>query len=82
MPRKRPRPTNGFASSNSGSSRWKRIWKAATFDEDEKYFEELHEGEPVVEAMLEEFGAQLIKLGTRVWDAQAEGLAKAPFMKK
>ena len=61
------------------------MWKFATFElgmGDEEYLAAVNEGCPGVEEILQDFGPKLVCLGRRVWDTQANALAKAPWMKK
>ncbi|PGG97287.1 hypothetical protein AJ79_09273 [Helicocarpus griseus UAMH5409] len=62
-------------------SRWKQLYRAATFGTDEEYKEENEENGLRVETVLEEFGPELVRLGRDIWNIQAAALAKAPFMK-
>ncbi|OQE32774.1 hypothetical protein PENFLA_c001G06378 [Penicillium flavigenum] len=61
---------------------WKRIWRMATFGSDEEYGKVLWDEEPSVEALLENFGPELVKLGKAIWKTEADSLAKVPFAKK
>jgi 23S rRNA U2552 (ribose-2'-O)-methylase RlmE/FtsJ len=58
------------------------VWRAATFGTDEDFAEALRKGEQSAEDVLEEFGSVLVKHGRKVWETQANALAKAPFIKK
>jgi len=60
---------------------WKAVWRAATFGTDEDFAEALRKGEPSAEEVLEEFGSELVKHGRKVWETQANALARAPFIK-
>ncbi|OQE07226.1 hypothetical protein PENVUL_c014G08193 [Penicillium vulpinum] len=62
--------------------RWKRIWRAATFDSDEDYGKVILDEDSSIETLLEDFGPELVKLGKAIWKIQADALAQAPFMKK
>lgn len=58
---------------------WKREWKAATFDTDEKYQQEIRKNQPDVNQVLEEFGDEWIELSKDVWNKQLEGLRAKSF---
>ncbi|KAL4867406.1 hypothetical protein BDV12DRAFT_209888 [Aspergillus spectabilis] len=60
---------------------WKSVWKAATFETDEVYYEVMSEEGTDVEGMLKEFGPRLVELGKEVWNTQADALERAPFVK-
>ncbi|CAI7593588.1 unnamed protein product [Penicillium glandicola] len=62
--------------------RWKRIWRSATFASDEEYGKVMLDEYSSVEALVEDFGPKLVKLGKAIWKTQASALAKAPFMEK
>lgn len=62
-------------------NRWKEIWKIATFGTDDMYHKALLEDAPDVEVLLKEFGPRLVKLGKKIWDIQANALARAPFLR-
>ncbi|KAI8945570.1 hypothetical protein F4801DRAFT_594023 [Xylaria longipes] len=62
-------------------STWKMLWKAATFDTEEEFCRLSLSLEPEVEQVLEDFGPVLVKLGTKVWETQANALEKAPFVR-
>ncbi|TDZ48413.1 hypothetical protein CTRI78_v008203 [Colletotrichum trifolii] len=60
---------------------WKTVWKVGTF-EPEKLEENWspREGHDAHE-VLADFGDELVRLGRRVWEIQADALEKAPFIK-
>ena len=58
---------------------WKKVWHTATFGTEEEYKTVVDQHELGVEALLEEFGAQLMRLGKMPWTIQANGLERAPF---
>lgn len=62
--------------------RWKRIWQIATFGSDEEQGKVRLDEDTSVETLVEDFGSEIVKLGTAIWKIQADALAKAPFMKK
>jgi hypothetical protein len=62
--------------------RWKAIWRSATFEKDQGYWNELQKGEQSVAEVLGEFGPELIWLERKVWNVQATALARAPFIGK
>ena len=45
------------------------------------YHNALLENAPGAEALLKEFGPRLVELGKKIWDIQANALAKAPFLR-
>ncbi|PHH92740.1 hypothetical protein CDD83_5569 [Cordyceps sp. RAO-2017] len=59
--------------------RWKGLWRMATFGSDDDFGAALRDGKPSPEEMLEEFGAELGRMGRRVWRIQADALERAPF---
>ncbi|KAI3394980.1 hypothetical protein diail_2038 [Diaporthe ilicicola] len=65
---------------------WKADWKIATFTDEEEYQlntdRESQDAERNVDALLGDFGPEIIRLGRRVWKIQADALAKAPFNRK
>lgn len=61
---------------------WKKVWRVATFGNDEEYWEMVRGDDPPVSEVLDEFGPKLIELGRPVWTVQAEALAKAPFVER
>ncbi|KAG8156522.1 hypothetical protein KVR01_013626 [Diaporthe batatas] len=65
---------------------WKEDWKLATFMDEEEYqsyTERAHQdADKNVDALLTEFGREIIRLGRRVWRIQADALARAPFNRK
>ena len=61
--------------------RWKGLWKAATFETEERYLEVQTMDEPDVHTVLGEFGPELARLGREAWKIQAEALEHSPFIK-
>ncbi|KMU80449.1 hypothetical protein CISG_02300 [Coccidioides immitis RMSCC 3703] len=61
--------------------KWKTLWRLATFGTDEQYGNAVDESETGVEAVLEKFGLELVRLARDIWNTQARALAKAPFIK-
>lgn len=61
-------------------ARWKQVWKAATFGQDNGSMLALHEEEPSAEEVIRDFGEELVRMGRDVWKNQAEALASAPFI--
>lgn len=62
-------------------NRWKREWEVATFGTEQEYRDVVKREELDVEEVLEEFGPKLISLGKLIWNIQATGLMKAPFVR-
>ncbi|RAO73449.1 uncharacterized protein BHQ10_009461 [Talaromyces amestolkiae] len=62
--------------------RWKLQWKIATFGTDKDYGGEIRLDMSDVEVLLKEFGPQLISLGRRIWEIQANALENAPFIRR
>ncbi len=62
-------------------NRWKKMWKIAILGTDAMYHNALLENAPGAEALLKEFGPRLVELGKKIWDIQANALAKAPFLR-
>lgn len=62
-------------------ARWKKAWEAATFRLDDGEWEEFRRREPDPHEVLREFGEELVRLGTGVWEIQAEALKSAPFIR-
>ncbi|OHF02958.1 hypothetical protein CORC01_01716 [Colletotrichum orchidophilum] len=60
--------------------RWKGIWKAATFGSEKEFHEALHKNAPDTEEVLEKFGDQLVRMGRKGWEIQAQALEKASFI--
>lgn len=60
-------------------ARWKGLWKTATFGTDEEYKAAIDDSKESVGDMLDEFGTELVTLGTKVWKTQGEFLKKAHF---
>ena len=60
---------------------WKAVWRAATFGTDEDFAEVLRNGEGSAEELLNEFSSVLVEHGRKVWETQANALARAPFIK-
>ncbi|GFF57415.1 hypothetical protein IFM46972_10786 [Aspergillus udagawae] len=63
-------------------ARWESMWKIATFGTDDMYEKALIEDGLHAEVLLREFGPRLVRLGKKVWDIQANALARAPFLKE
>ena len=61
---------------------WKQMWTVLTLGTDQDQQEAFRAGGEFVEDVLESFGSELTSLGRRVWDIQANALAKAPFMRE
>lgn len=61
--------------------RWKRLWKSATFDTKEEFDRLDRSLQPEVHELLDDFGPELVELGREVWATQAEGLARASFVR-
>jgi hypothetical protein len=60
---------------------WKKMWELATLGSDEQYEAHIRATEPNAKEIVAEFGADLVKLGKKVWEIQASPLAKASFTK-
>ncbi|KAJ1332041.1 FtsJ-like methyltransferase [Microdochium nivale] len=70
------------ADARQAVEKWKSYWRAATFGAAED-LQGLRGATPdEVEAVLEEFGEELIRLAYPVWQLQANALSDAPWMKK
>ncbi|KAF2158765.1 hypothetical protein M409DRAFT_38102, partial [Zasmidium cellare ATCC 36951] len=63
----------------SAVTRWKTIWRVATFGTDEEYAQSLRLGNVDVATTICEFGETLATLGEEIWDIQAHALERAPF---
>ena len=61
--------------------KWKAIWKAGTFGNDEEYWKAVRDCDPDVKEVLKDFGLSLVELGRETWATQARALAKAPFIR-
>lgn len=63
----------------SAIDKWKKLWTAATFEDDEGFGNVLgmHHSDP--QTMLDEFGSDFVKLAIPVWAVQAEKLAKTSW---
>ena len=59
---------------------WKKGWYAATFYNDIEYQEYCIQSDSIVDDVLSDFGAELIKLGRPIWEIQGAALRKAPFI--
>ncbi|KAE8155064.1 hypothetical protein BDV25DRAFT_135397 [Aspergillus avenaceus] len=60
---------------------WKGLWRVATFGSDEDYAAAFADRGLDVRVVLEEFGAELVRLGRLIWDTQAKALETAPFLR-
>ncbi|KAF4499404.1 methyltransferase family [Fusarium agapanthi] len=61
---------------------WKQTYKIATFGTDEEYAEMHRVTRETALVELEKFGESYIAMGKKIWKTQADGLEKAPFLKK
>ncbi|KAF5610985.1 methyltransferase family [Fusarium subglutinans] len=61
---------------------WKQTYKIATFGTDEEYAEMHRVTRETALVDLEKFGESYIAMGKKIWKTQADGLEKAPFLKK
>ncbi|KAI1041195.1 hypothetical protein LB505_002472 [Fusarium chuoi] len=61
---------------------WKRTYKIATFGTDEEYAEMHRVTRETALVELEKFGEKYVAMGKKIWKTQADGLKKAPFLKK
>ncbi|KAK4082908.1 uncharacterized protein Triagg1_1798 [Trichoderma aggressivum f. europaeum] len=59
---------------------WKTLWRVLTFGSDEERSNKISEGHMDQQALVEQFGPDLVRLGKRIWEIQARALEKAPFM--
>jgi 23S rRNA U2552 (ribose-2'-O)-methylase RlmE/FtsJ len=59
---------------------WKHTWAIATFGSDEDYGEIVRRNNSQSERILDDFGAEIVRLGRKIWDIQAGALANAPFI--
>ncbi|GKU01020.1 methyltransferase family protein [Fusarium langsethiae] len=60
---------------------WKEQYKIAIFGSEEEYAKMHRAGREDAQGKLEEFGAEFVKMGTKIWKTQADGLENAPFIK-
>jgi hypothetical protein len=60
---------------------WKEQYKIATFGSEDQYVEMHKVDKEVAERRLEEFGAEYVKMGIKVWKTQADGLENTWFIK-
>ncbi|RFU79601.1 methyltransferase family like protein [Trichoderma arundinaceum] len=58
---------------------WKLMWKVMTFASDEER-QKISQGHMDEQALVEQFGPDLVRLGRGIWETQARALEKAPFM--
>lgn len=58
---------------------WQRKWRVATFGTEGDFKELLYYDYDRIESLLEEFGAELIELGRRIWAIEGDALANAWF---
>jgi 23S rRNA U2552 (ribose-2'-O)-methylase RlmE/FtsJ len=63
-------------------SRWKNLWKVATFGSDDEYETQVRESSLHVQDILDDFGPKLMHMGKDIWNIQARALLKAPFIAK
>ncbi|RKL47464.1 hypothetical protein BFJ72_g1698 [Fusarium proliferatum] len=61
---------------------WKRTYKIATFGTDEEYAEMHRVTRETALVELGKFGEKYVAMGEKIWKTQADGLEKAPFLKK
>ncbi|KAF5564953.1 methyltransferase family [Fusarium phyllophilum] len=61
---------------------WKQRYKTATFGTDEEYAEMHRVTRETALVELEKFGEEYVAMGKKIWKTQADGLEKAPFLKK
>ncbi|KAF2790696.1 hypothetical protein K505DRAFT_310901 [Melanomma pulvis-pyrius CBS 109.77] len=61
---------------------WKKSWSVATFGSDEEYreYREDFKGLDRVDAVLSDFGPELIRLGRPIWRIQGAALRKSSFI--
>ncbi|RGP63014.1 methyltransferase family [Fusarium longipes] len=60
---------------------WKGRYKVATFGSEEQYVKMHKVSKEIAESGIEEFGTEYVKMGTKIWKTQADGLENARFMK-
>jgi 23S rRNA U2552 (ribose-2'-O)-methylase RlmE/FtsJ len=65
----------------SAVGKWKEDWKIATFGTEEECKEHFTVDIKDEEALLQDFGPQLIKLGREIWGIQARALEHTSFIK-
>lgn len=67
-------------SPSDGRNIVKRMWAVATFGYDENYGKQVRRGSSLAEKVLDDFGPELVRMGRKIWDIQAQALAKASFI--
>ncbi|KAM0241606.1 hypothetical protein ACHAPO_001295 [Fusarium lateritium] len=60
---------------------WKKQYKIATFGTGEDYVKMFWLDKENTQSMVEEFGAEFVKMGIKIWKTQADGLRNAPFIR-
>lgn len=77
---------SGQAEAVAAVEQWKEDWRTATFETDDRRWREVRRQVgadiPDIDAFLQEFGPEVIKMGRKVWTIQADALERAPFMCK
>jgi 23S rRNA U2552 (ribose-2'-O)-methylase RlmE/FtsJ len=58
---------------------WKRMWAVTTFGNEENYGKKVRRDSFLAEKILDDFGPELVRMGRKIWDIQAQALAKASF---
>lgn len=60
---------------------WKSMWRVATFGDEEAYQAELAANFLDMRVFLRDFGDELVRLGRKIWETQAEALSQATYVK-
>ena len=69
------------AKAEAAIAKWKQDWKIATFGTDEEYRKTSNASAEAAEALIKDFGPQLIVMGKKIWQIQKDALKEAPFIK-
>ncbi|KAF6810643.1 hypothetical protein CSOJ01_06203 [Colletotrichum sojae] len=59
---------------------WRKRWKRSFYTDAESEKINRDEEEPLAEEVLKDFGGDLVRMGRKVWEIQAEALKNAPFI--
>lgn len=71
---------NDLPAAREAIEAWKLTWKTLTFAADDEDRWKAADGHMDEQVLVEQFGPDLVRLGSSIWETQAEALEKAPFM--